>query len=96
MVPVRVTPYLLPTTIMVQIQSASRLPEHHTIHLNTTNEKDTRPKHIPIVSKTAGPEELVDVALHKLQVAGFELIEWRTPLYRRMCVPVILMVINLL
>ena len=93
----RVTPYLLQTTIiMVQTQITSRFPENHTFHLNTPSEKDTCPKNIPIVSKTAGPEELVDVALHQLQVAGFELIEWRAPLYRRMCVPVILMVINLL
>ena len=45
------------------------LPEYHGIHLKTSNEKD--PKHTLIASKIAG--ELVDIALHQLQVAGFEL-----------------------
>ncbi|OCH91387.1 hypothetical protein OBBRIDRAFT_728815 [Obba rivulosa] len=36
------------------------------------------------------PEELVDRALHTLQQAGMELIEWKSLLYRRMGVPVII------
>ncbi|KAI0329299.1 hypothetical protein GY45DRAFT_1325243 [Cubamyces sp. BRFM 1775] len=36
------------------------------------------------------PEELVDKALKALQEAGIQLIEWKTLLYRRMGVPVIL------
>ncbi|GBE90121.1 hypothetical protein SCP_1801450 [Sparassis crispa] len=36
------------------------------------------------------PEELVDHALHTLQDAGVELIEWRSLLYRRMGVPVLI------
>jgi hypothetical protein len=76
---------------MIQTQTTARLPEYHAIHLNTPNEKEAHPKHTPIASKKASPEELVDMALHRLQVAGFELIEWRAPLYRRMGVPVILM-----
>ncbi|KAI0663748.1 hypothetical protein C8Q70DRAFT_906522 [Cubamyces menziesii] len=36
------------------------------------------------------PEELVDKALRALQEAGVQLIEWKTLLYRRMGVPVIL------
>ncbi|KZP34350.1 hypothetical protein FIBSPDRAFT_942488 [Athelia psychrophila] len=73
------------------IQTTARLPEYHGIHLKTPNEKEARPKHTPIAWKKADPEELVDMALHRLQVAGFEPIEWRAPLYRRMGVPVILM-----
>lgn len=38
------------------------------------------------------PAEVVDIALQKLQKAGVELIEWRSLLYRRMNVPVILKV----
>ncbi|KAI0636215.1 hypothetical protein C8Q77DRAFT_1052473 [Trametes polyzona] len=34
------------------------------------------------------PEELVDRALHALQTAGIQLIEWKSLLYRRMGVPV--------
>ncbi|THH16508.1 hypothetical protein EW146_g4140 [Bondarzewia mesenterica] len=36
------------------------------------------------------PEELVDKALDRLQMAGVQLIEWGTLLFRRMGVPVIL------
>ncbi|KAI0323404.1 hypothetical protein GY45DRAFT_1406172 [Cubamyces sp. BRFM 1775] len=36
------------------------------------------------------PEELVDKALKTLQETGLQLIEWRTLIYRRMGVPVIL------
>ncbi|KZP04084.1 hypothetical protein FIBSPDRAFT_968445 [Athelia psychrophila] len=73
------------------IQTTARLPEYHGIHLKTPNEKEARLKHAPIAWKKADPEERVDMALHRLQVAGFEPIEWGTPLYRRMGVPVILM-----
>ena len=38
------------------------------------------------------PEDLVDKALRALQEAGVQLIEWKTLLYRRMGVPVILKV----
>ncbi|THH15917.1 hypothetical protein EW146_g4641 [Bondarzewia mesenterica] len=36
------------------------------------------------------PEELVDKALHRLQIAGVQLIEWGTLLFRRIGVPVML------
>ncbi|KAI0648911.1 hypothetical protein C8Q79DRAFT_887884, partial [Trametes meyenii] len=36
------------------------------------------------------PEELVDKALHALQEAGIQLIEWKSLLHRRMGVPVII------
>ncbi|KAI0826572.1 hypothetical protein BC628DRAFT_1320151 [Trametes gibbosa] len=39
---------------------------------------------------TSSPEELVDKALHALQEAGVQLIEWKSLLYRRMGVPVII------
>ena len=38
------------------------------------------------------PEELVDKALNTLQEAGIKLVEWRSLLYRRMGVPVIIRV----
>ncbi|KAL1949849.1 hypothetical protein VTO73DRAFT_8730 [Trametes versicolor] len=38
----------------------------------------------------SSPEQLVDRALHALQEAGVELIEWKTLLFRRMGVPVAL------
>ncbi|EIW57957.1 uncharacterized protein TRAVEDRAFT_48981 [Trametes versicolor FP-101664 SS1] len=38
----------------------------------------------------SSPEQLVDKALHALQEAGIELIEWKTLLFRRMGVPVAL------
>jgi hypothetical protein len=47
------------------------LPEYHGIQKPRTK----RTNHTPIASKIAGPEELVDIALHQLQVAGFESIE---------------------
>ncbi|OJT01780.1 hypothetical protein TRAPUB_7836 [Trametes pubescens] len=36
----------------------------------------------------SSPEQLVDKALHALQEAGVQLIEWKTLLFRRMGVPV--------
>jgi hypothetical protein len=33
------------------------------------------------------PEELLDIAVEKLQRASIRLVEWRTLLYRRMNVP---------
>ena len=38
------------------------------------------------------PEELVDKALKALQNAGIQLIEWKSLLYRRMGVPLIIKV----
>lgn len=38
------------------------------------------------------PLELVDLALHELQAAGIEPIEWGAHLYRRMNVPTIVQV----
>ena len=38
--------------------------------------------------------EVVDMALHALQSAGFQLIEWRALLYRRMKVPILVKVSN--
>ena len=46
--------------------------------LNVLNAK-LKGQRILIASKIAGPEELVDIALHQLQVAGFESIEWGAP-----------------
>lgn len=40
----------------------------------------------------SSPEQLVDKALHALEKAGVQLIEWKSLLYRRMGVPVILKV----
>lgn len=40
------------------------------------------------------PAEVVDMALHALQSAGFQLIEWRALLYRRMKVPILIKVSN--
>jgi hypothetical protein len=33
------------------------------------------------------PEEMLDIALEKMQSVGINLVEWRTLLYRRMNVP---------
>ena len=41
------------------------------------------------------PEELVDKALKALQNAGVQLIEWKSLLYRRMGVPLIIKVCRL-
>ena len=38
------------------------------------------------------PAEVVDIALHALQSGGFQLIEWRALLYRRMKVPILIKV----
>ena len=38
----------------------------------------------------SSPEELVDIALSRLQAAGIQLIEWMALLYRRMDVPIII------
>ena len=38
------------------------------------------------------PSVVVDMALHRLQRAGVHLIEWRSLLYRRMNVPVVIKV----
>ena len=38
------------------------------------------------------PAEVVDMALQELRRAGVELIEWRAELYRRMHVPIVVMV----
>ena len=40
------------------------------------------------------PAEVVDMALYALQSAGFQLIEWRALLYRRMKVPILVKVSN--
>lgn len=40
------------------------------------------------------PAEVVDIVLHALQSAGFQLIEWRALLYRRMKVPILVKVSN--
>jgi hypothetical protein len=38
------------------------------------------------------PEEVVDLALEKLQEAGIMLVEWHSLLYRRMNVPLVIRV----
>lgn len=49
--------------------------------------------HIPTILD-GHPAEVVDMALHALQSAGFQLIEWRALLYRRMKVPILIKVSN--
>lgn len=83
-------------TTMIQTPNTTCSPEYHGIQLKSLNEKEAHPKHIPIASKKADSEELVDIALHQLQVAGFELIYGERHLYIRMGVPLILKVIDFL
>lgn len=52
----------------------------------------TPPKTVLSCDGGLSPEELVDRALKTLQDAGVQLIEWRSLLYRRMGVPVVLKV----
>lgn len=83
----------LPFTTMIQTQTS---PEYRTVFLNAPRQKDVQEKHYPIIAKNSlfdqSPEELVDIALQRLQTAGLDPIEWRAPLYRRMGIPKILMV----
>ncbi|KAH9946611.1 hypothetical protein B0H21DRAFT_399582 [Amylocystis lapponica] len=68
---------------MLQVVHSDALsyPSEHTLHLEI--------KPLPSIFDQA-PLDLVDLALATLQSAGVEPVEWRSLLYRRMGVPVLL------
>lgn len=78
--------HLCRPTTMSQTQTISASPSFspfHRLYLDTSSRQSVL---------YLDPAEVVDIALQKLQKAGVELIEWRSLLYRRMNVPVVLVV----
>jgi hypothetical protein len=79
------------TTITMSLTQSISSTYIHSILLSAPiKPKDILPRDVSLFDLE--PEALVDMALHKLQTTGTRIIEWRSLLYKRMHVPVIITV----